>query len=43
MTGTFDGAPWLGVEPTGDRIALDAMRAAFNARTKLKHRFSSSR
>jgi steroid delta-isomerase-like uncharacterized protein len=80
MTGTFSGAPWQGIEPTGDRIALDGMdcfsfregkivhnavvfdqmsfgrqigmlpaqdslgergmRAAFNARTKLKARFS---
>lgn len=82
LTGTFDGAPWQGIEPTGDRIALDGidcfsfregkivhnavvfdqmsfgrqigmlpardslgergMRAAFNARTKLKRRFSRS-
>jgi steroid delta-isomerase-like uncharacterized protein len=79
LTGTFNGAPWLGIEPTGERIELDgidcfafrdgkvvhntvafdqmsfgrqigmlpaqdslgerAMRAAFNARTRLKQRF----
>jgi steroid delta-isomerase-like uncharacterized protein len=83
LTGTFDGAPWQGIEPTGDRIALNGidcftfrggkivhnavafdqmsfgrqigmlpakdslgergMRAAFNARTKLKRRLSRSR
>lgn len=82
LTGTFSGAPWQGIEPTGDRIELDGMdcftfregkivhnavvfdqmsfgrqigmlpaqdslgergmRAAFNARTKLKRRFSRS-
>jgi predicted ester cyclase len=25
MTGTFKGAPWQGIEPTGDRIELDGM------------------
>jgi predicted ester cyclase len=24
-TGTFDGGPWMGIEPTGDRIELDGM------------------
>jgi steroid delta-isomerase-like uncharacterized protein len=78
--GTFNGAPWQGIEPTGDRIELHGidcftfhdgrivhnavafdqmsfgrqigmlpaqnslgertMRAAFNARTKLKRRFA---
>ncbi len=80
MTGTFSGAPWQGVEPTGDQIELKGidcftfregkivhnaavfdqvsfaqqigmlpardslgergMKAAFNARTKLKQRFA---
>jgi steroid delta-isomerase-like uncharacterized protein len=80
MTGTFNGGPWQGIEPTGQRIELlgmdcftfregkvvhnavvfdqmsfaqqigmmpakdsigeRMMRAAFNARTKLKHRFA---
>ncbi|MGE5407386.1 MAG: ester cyclase [Syntrophothermus sp.] len=80
LTGTFRGAPWQGIEPTGDRIELTGMdcftlregkvvhnivvfdqgsfgrqigmlpakdsvgertmRAAFNVRTKLKHRFA---
>jgi steroid delta-isomerase-like uncharacterized protein len=83
MTGTFNGGPWQGIEPTGDRIELGgmdcftfregkvvenqvvfdqmsfgrqigmlpaqdslgdrAMRAAFNARTKLKQRFARNR
>ena len=82
LTGTFTGAPWQGIQPTGDRIELNgvdcvtvrdgkvvhnavifdqlsfaqqigmlpakdsigerAMRALFNMRTKLKHRFGRS-
>jgi predicted ester cyclase len=25
VTGTFSGAPWMGIEPTGSRVALDGM------------------
>jgi steroid delta-isomerase-like uncharacterized protein len=25
MTGTFSGTPWMGIEPTGDRIELDGI------------------
>jgi steroid delta-isomerase-like uncharacterized protein len=25
LTGTFSGAPWLGIEPTGSRVALDGI------------------
>jgi steroid delta-isomerase-like uncharacterized protein len=25
VTGTFSGAPWMGIEPTGSRIELDGM------------------